>query len=318
MFDLSYLEQLIADHIEEGPNLEYKASAALVKDDRKVMEITKDVSSFANSNGGILIYGISEDESNKHWPGKIDPINRKTITREWLEQIINSKIRPRISGLNIYVVIMPGNSDEVVYILEIPKGNTAHQADDKKYYRRHNFMVEPLFDHEIRDIMGRQKDPEVVLDFDIVKQGKLQPSASGQPVLDDREPYIYWLNVYAKNVGKIYAKYINVTLTLPKICIRGNIYDRRYNSTEEIKADNKVRDLVEPNADRFFRGPIAKPPQYGPARHEPILPGMRVMLKSIQINEYSTDSGNILGWTIFADNAEPKSGKVAFGDMLLL
>jgi predicted HTH transcriptional regulator len=86
IFDINYLNQLIADGIEENPELEYKSAAALRKEDKKVMEITKDVSSFANSNGGILIYGIAEDQTNKHLPGKIDTVDRKIITKEWLEQ----------------------------------------------------------------------------------------------------------------------------------------------------------------------------------------------------------------------------------------
>ncbi|MEO8884704.1 MAG: ATP-binding protein [Mucilaginibacter sp.] len=313
MFDLDYIQQLIANGIEENPELEYKSAAALQRDDKKVMEITKDVSSLANSNGGILIYGIAEDQTNKHLPGKIDTVDRKVITKEWLEQILNAKIRPRIHGLKINVITIA--RDQVVYILEIPKGETAHQADDKKYYRRHNFTVEPLFDHEIRDIMGRQKNTDIVIDFDIAKQSNLRKGADGKPALDDKEPYFYWMNIYAENVSKIYAKYINVVFKLPKRCVRGNVYDKRYNSTEEMKADNTVRDLVEPNAERYFVGPIAKPKQYGPVRHEPLLPGMRVMLKSIPINEYSTDVGNKVSWTIYADNAEPKSGEIEFCNM---
>ena len=135
------LTQLIANGIEENPELEYKAAAALQRDDRKVMEATKDVSSFANSNGRILIYGISESQVDRHLPGVIDPVDRKATSKEWLEQILNAKIRPKIHGLKIHVVTIHGNKDQVVYILEIPKGETAHQAEDKRYYRRHNFVV---------------------------------------------------------------------------------------------------------------------------------------------------------------------------------
>lgn len=47
MFDHEYLLQLITNSIEENPELEYKSAAALQREDKKVMEITKDVSSFA-------------------------------------------------------------------------------------------------------------------------------------------------------------------------------------------------------------------------------------------------------------------------------
>jgi hypothetical protein len=84
------------------------------------------------------------------------------------------------------------------------------------------------------------------------------------------------LNIYAENVGNIYANYINVVLTLPKSCIKDGAFGQRKESMIEIKADNTVRDPVAPNADWHYEGPIAKPKQYGPARYEPVLPGMRL------------------------------------------
>ena len=72
-------------------------------------------------------------------PGSIDPVDRKATTKEWLEQILNARIRPRIYGIKIHVVTIADN--HVVYILEIPKGETAHQADDRKYYLWHNFTM---------------------------------------------------------------------------------------------------------------------------------------------------------------------------------
>src|SRR5215217_2130945 len=313
MFDKAYLDQLINDQVEENPELEYKASAGLQKDDKKVMEMTKDVSALANSNGGIIIYGIGEDQMNRHLPGKIDPLDRKLVSKEWIEQVLNAKIRPRIHGLKINVAVIDG--DAVVYILEVPKGDTAHQAEDKRYYRWHNFMVEPLFDHEIRDIMGRQKDADVMLDFEITRLANYRQGSDGKQELNDKEPYFYLLDVYAVNSGRIYAKYVNVVLTLPKRCIKGNAYDLNNQGTEDIQINNTVRDLVEPDSGRYYQGHIAKPTQYGPARYEPILPGVRKKLKSILINEYSRDPENEFSWTLFADNAVPKTGTLEFSEI---
>jgi len=58
-FTRDYLDGLIAGKVEESSSLEYKAAAALDRgDDRKKIELTKDVSAFANAGGGVLIYGI--------------------------------------------------------------------------------------------------------------------------------------------------------------------------------------------------------------------------------------------------------------------
>ena len=54
------LDQMIADKVEESLAVEYKRADALAKTDGKKADITKDVSAFANSSGGVLIYGIAE------------------------------------------------------------------------------------------------------------------------------------------------------------------------------------------------------------------------------------------------------------------
>ena len=54
------IQYLIDNGVEESIHLDFKAAGALAKDDKKKNEIAKDVSAFANSDGGIIIYGISE------------------------------------------------------------------------------------------------------------------------------------------------------------------------------------------------------------------------------------------------------------------
>ena len=84
----SRLERLIADGIDESLALEYKWADSLAKTDGKRTEVTKDVSAFANSSGGVLIYGLAEfdDEAKLHLPGRLDPIQRAEVSKEWLDQ----------------------------------------------------------------------------------------------------------------------------------------------------------------------------------------------------------------------------------------
>ena len=53
------LQRHIDDGIEESLNLDYKDARSIAKSDSKKREITKDVSAMANSDGGIIIYGIA-------------------------------------------------------------------------------------------------------------------------------------------------------------------------------------------------------------------------------------------------------------------
>jgi Predicted transcriptional regulator containing an HTH domain and an uncharacterized domain shared with the mammalian protein Schlafen len=106
-WDFKRIELLRTTGVEESLTLEYKAAPALQKTERAKAELTKDISAFANSAGGALIYGIGEDPKSKHLPGPIDSISRRDFPKEWLEQIANN-IRPRIEGLLIHPIpILP-------------------------------------------------------------------------------------------------------------------------------------------------------------------------------------------------------------------
>ena len=89
---------------------------------------------------------------------------------QWIvpeEQIIQSKIRPRLNDFKIYPIDIELN--KVVYVVKVGKSNTAHQADDKRYYKRFNFQSTAMYDYEVRDILNRTKNPEISLDFKLKK-----------------------------------------------------------------------------------------------------------------------------------------------------
>src|SRR5215216_7085656 len=102
------LLDLITNQIQESIVLDYKESAALEKTDGKKNELSKDVSAFANSAGGTIIYGVAEQA---YLPTQIDGGYDPTyITREWIEQVINSTIQPRIEGIKIHSIALPQSS----------------------------------------------------------------------------------------------------------------------------------------------------------------------------------------------------------------
>ena len=87
-----------------------------MKDDKKKNEIAKDVSAFANSDGGIIIYGISEIG---HKADSYSFVDGDIFTKEWLEQIINSNIQKRINNIRIIPLRQDGNIKRtVLYQLE--------------------------------------------------------------------------------------------------------------------------------------------------------------------------------------------------------
>ena len=59
-------QKLVDGAVEESISLDYKASPALTRDSKPSDEMCKDVSAFANSAGGQLIYGIEEKGQKRH------------------------------------------------------------------------------------------------------------------------------------------------------------------------------------------------------------------------------------------------------------
>ena len=164
------IEQMISAQKQEDINLDYKASDSLDKADGKKKEISKDVSAFANSDGGVIIYGVSENPSQKYLPEKIDAgLNPTDISKEWLEQVINSGVKPKIQGLRIkQIMIGPG---KVIYVVSIPKSITVHQAADNRYYKRYNFQSVAMEHYEIMDVLNRTERTDLEPDFFFVSAG---------------------------------------------------------------------------------------------------------------------------------------------------
>ncbi len=163
------LISLIDNKVEESLTLDYKACNSLATTDGKKNELSKDVSAFANSAGGTIIYGMVEGTGEtKHLPEKLDEgFNPSEISKEWLEQVINSRIQRRISGIVIHPVELTSTSPgKFAYVVEIPQStNAPHQASDKKFYKRFNFESVPMEEFEIRDVMNRQAGPDLWLEF---------------------------------------------------------------------------------------------------------------------------------------------------------
>lgn len=162
------VQEMIDRGIEENLHLDYKGMRSLERTESKKKEISKDVSAFANSDGGVIIYGVKEHDGQgkRHLPEKIeDGFDPAVLPREWLEQVIDSLIRPRINGLFIKPILIR-RTNKFIYVVNIPKSNTAHQAGDRRYYKRLNFESVPMEDYEIRDVMNRGNQPELEPIFD--------------------------------------------------------------------------------------------------------------------------------------------------------
>ncbi|MEH2420158.1 MAG: ATP-binding protein [Nostoc sp.] len=160
------IELLIQTGVQESLTLDYKRCESLDKrNPNRKKDLSKDVSAFANSAGGVIVYGVIEIN---HLPTGIDSgYDPKDITREWLEQVINSTIQRRIDDVKIkQIELKKSNSGRVIYVVSIPQSKRApHMAEDHIFYKRFNYQSIPMEEYEVRDIGNRADAPDLSLQF---------------------------------------------------------------------------------------------------------------------------------------------------------
>lgn len=147
------IEFFISQKIEEHMNLDYKDIKAYQDAD----DLANHVSSFANSDGGLIVLGVSQNEI-KDENGKTTKIYPKKATwgkvsldKESLEQKLITRIKPPINGL----IIKPirNEKDEVIFLIDIPKSGLApHMSFDNKYHSRTNFGTRAMEHYEVANL----------------------------------------------------------------------------------------------------------------------------------------------------------------------
>jgi len=160
---LKEIEDLIENNIEESLILEYKRELG-----NKNEEIAKDISAFANTSGGVLIYGVGEDGGV---PTSIRWIDGKN-TKETIENIILSRVQPIIKDVIINPISNPVNSSQAIFVVNIPESPDAPHMANHSYYRRHNFQSIHMEDYEVKDAIFR-KGLKKSLYFEISKNIEL-------------------------------------------------------------------------------------------------------------------------------------------------
>ena len=115
--DESTLQRLRADEVVEQLRLEYKETIAHASRDEK-KELLRDISSFANTAGGDILFGVREDKGK---PVEIIgvPMEDPDKVTSQLDEIIRDGLEPRLSGHRIHPIAL--GSGRHVILVRIPR-----------------------------------------------------------------------------------------------------------------------------------------------------------------------------------------------------
>ena len=174
------LRRMLDDQKPEDLNLDYKDVESLLPPgkggggldrQKRAEDISKDVSSFLNSDGGVLVYGVPQTNDPSRTGGSPIPggpgigFERGKVTKEAIEDLITSNIQPR-PGPDLFRVTELPFCGRTVFIVEVAVGwDDVWQAKDKKYYKRFNYKAEPMDHYEVTMVRNRSIGPNLTLAF---------------------------------------------------------------------------------------------------------------------------------------------------------
>lgn len=158
-WDEDDIKSLVQNRVQESLSLEFKACGALTNEKWKA-ELVKDVSAFANSAGGTIVYGISENK-NTHEAESIDEgYDPSQFSIQRLEQIINSSIQRRVEGIRYKAVALStSKAGRVLYVIHVPESSRAPHMANQRFYKRFEFQSVPMEEYEVRERYRRETYP---------------------------------------------------------------------------------------------------------------------------------------------------------------
>jgi hypothetical protein len=229
--------EIISSKLEESINIEFKSAGALSHIQSMKKEISKDVSAFANSDGGLIFYGIEE---NNHVASSVSYIDGNDFTKEWLENVITSTIQKRIENLKIIPVRFDDDMTKTVYVVKVPKSpNRPHINGDKKFYRRYNFQSVAMEEYEVRDSYFKISESRAVIDNYIVKMDR-------EELTNDLDYYNFKIEVHVGNDGNFLAdkyKIVCIILNSKSVKITTNT---KFNITHKADGGYKISSVESP------------------------------------------------------------------------
>ena len=207
----------------EDDRFDRKASQALLdaaavgpERDKKRRDMSCDLSAYANSGGGYLIYGVNDKGDVDGGVPKTITVKKPSNTYEWLDSLLPGLVEPTLRGFRIKVIERESNSsrilpDHAIYVVEVPDSDDApHQAGDRRYYIRINGHNQQAPHRVIEDIRNRRRTPKVAALLECRSISHSWRNAEGMVVLETS------LYCVLTNSGPVTAKDVSLAIAVPK------------------------------------------------------------------------------------------------------
>jgi hypothetical protein len=176
--NIADIERLITNAVPEGRMLEYKRAFALGPDKEK-KEFLADVSSFANADGGDIIFGLSEVDGIANEIVGITEEDLDSLIQK-IDSLIRDSIQPRVTH-KIKSINLSDN--KYIILLNIGKSwNSPHRVilgGHDKFYSRNSAGKYSLDTFELRNMFNFSNT--LISKINIFKNERLQSILDGNP-----------------------------------------------------------------------------------------------------------------------------------------
>ncbi len=151
ILDEAQLRSFLEKRIPEGHHLDYKKELGRGIDAKR--EFLKDITAFANANGGDIIIGADEPNEKLKVEHQLHGVDNGDSLAQDLERVASSSVDPRIPGLLIQPIPLQNGKHAIV--IHVPPSNTrpfrVNHSGHVNFYIRHSESVFPMNTYDIRE-----------------------------------------------------------------------------------------------------------------------------------------------------------------------
>lgn len=177
---MAAIDNAVALQMSEGLQLDFKRKSdprcpILNRDDKKYLG--QALSGFANSMGGVLIFGV---DARKNADGidcanAVAPFKEPAKFADEVGRLIPQYVMPRLEGFEVEVVYTADNSGCVAIRVERSerRPHMSMAPDDRRYYRRSGDSFFVMEHFEVEDALKRSTVPSLSVSHRFVEQGSV-------------------------------------------------------------------------------------------------------------------------------------------------
>ncbi len=176
--DAAGVQRLVDEKREEDLFLDFKTitrSDLSSKEDRK--NFAKALSGFANSSGGIILWGVDARKQQQDGPDcacAVRQIDSVSTFVSRLNEFTGMFVRPVVDGVRHRTICTRDDRGYAITLVpESDAGPHMALAGEQRYYKRSGSSFYPLEHFDIEDMFGRRRKPRFCVTY------KIKPSMRG-------------------------------------------------------------------------------------------------------------------------------------------